>query len=352
MMLRRPTRRDVLHSVGGLAALAVAGRFPQPATARAMTPPSTGPDPNRIADDLAALVERHGRYSFAADLTPDPADYADLFTDDGAFIGLVNRGGSEDGIRGREAILSFSQRAKGREGRNETVFVHHNQASNVIFALDGDTALTRTYLLVTAVAGANAPALAVASEYEDRMVRTPDGWRIFERRAGTLPILSPDVFGAPFPRSIADEEEPMSLSGFDRLEIVDLVGRWSHAADGAERVALDRVMTPDAVLEIAERNAPPQRFEGLDAIWAHLGGGTAREREIRRHVRNTVIVEAEGGQATAKSYYIVSAGDRPPKLVLLATGLYTDRVVRTRAGWRISHRAIEPDGTGGESPRG
>ena len=184
------------------------------------------------------------------------------------------------------------------------------------------------------------------------MVRTPYGWRIFERRAGTLPTLSPEAFGAPFPRPTADEEEPMSLSGFDRLEIVDLVGRWSHAADGDERAALERVMTPDAVLEIAERNAPPQRLEGLDAIWAHVAGGGAREREIRRHVRNTVIVEEKDGQATARSYYMVSAGDRPPKLALLATGLYTDRVVRTRAGWRISHRTIEPDGTGGEPPRG
>ncbi len=305
----------------------------------------------RIAEDCAALIERHGRYSFAADLTVDPADYADLFTDDGAFIGLVNRGGSEDGIRGREAILNFSRRVKGREGRNETWFVHHNQASNVILALDGDTALTRTYLLATSVTGAAAPTVGVASEYEDQMVRTPDGWQIFERRAGLLPTLSPEVFGAPFPRG-ADEEEPMSVSGFDRLEITDLVGRWSHAADGDERTALDRVMTPDAVLEIAERNAPPRRFEGLDAIWAHLGGGSAREREIRRHVRNTVIVDAGDGRATAKSYYMVSAGDRPPKLALVATGLYTDTVVRTGAGWRISHRKIEPDGAGGESPRG
>jgi hypothetical protein len=144
----------------------------------------------------------------------------------------------------------------------------------------------------------------------------------------------------------------MSLSGFDRFEIVDLVGRWSHAADGDERAALDRVMTPGAVLEITERDAPAKKIEGLDAIWAHLGGGSAREREIRRHVRNTVIVEEKDGQAMARSYYMVSAGDRPPNLALLATGLYTDHVVRTAAGWRISHRTIEPDGTGGESPRG
>jgi hypothetical protein len=350
-MWKRQTRRDVLRSVIGLSALGFVGPFWRPATTRAATPARARPDATRTAEDLAALIESHGRYSFAADVTPDPADYADLFVDDGAFIGLVNRGGSEGGIRGREAILSFSRRAKGREGKNVAWFGHHNQASNVIFALDGDTALTRTYLLATLVAGANAPTLGVASEYEDRMVRTPDGWRIFERRAGLLPTLSPDVFGAPFPGR-ADEEDPMSFSGFDRMEIVDLVGRWSHAADGDERKALDRVMTNDAVLEIVERTGPPKRFEGLDAIWAHLGGGSVRDREIRRHVRNTVIVDAEDGRATATSYYMISAGDRPPKLALVATGLYTDTVVRTKAGWRISHRKIEPDGTGGESPRG
>jgi len=351
-MRRRPTRRDVLRSVSGLATWGFVGGFSPAATARATTPAATARDPAKIADDLAALIERHGRYSFAADVTADPADYADLFTDDGAFIGLVGRGGSEEGLRGREAILDFSRRAKGREGKNVTWFTHHNQASNVILALDGDEALTRTYLLATRTAGADAPALGVASEYEDRMARTPDGWRIFERRAGRLPTLSPEVFGAPFPRPRADEGEPMSMSGFDRMEIVDLVGRWSHAADGDERAALDRVMTPDAVLEIAERGSPAKGIEGLDAIWKHLGGGSRREREVRRHVRNTVIVEDGDDRATARSYYMVTAGDRPPKLSLLATGLYTDTVVRTDAGWRIKHRTIEPDGAGGESPRG
>jgi hypothetical protein len=338
--------------VGGLAALAFVGRLPSRAHARAAAPGATGRDPIRIADDLAALIERHGRYSFAADITSDPADYADLFIDGGAFIGRINRGGSGEGIRGREAILGFARRAKGREGKNKTWFNHHNQASNVIFALDRDEALTRTYLLSTRVIGANAPIPGTASEYEDRMVRTPEGWRIFERRAGRLATLSPEVFGAPFPRPRDDEGEPMNLSGFDRMEIVDLVSRWSHAADGDERSALDRVMTPDAVLEISERNAPAKRIEGLDAIWAHLGAGSQREREIRRHVRNTVIDEDGAGRVTARSYYMVSAGYSAPKLMLLATGLYTDTVVRTQAGWRISHRRIEPDGSGGESPRG
>ena len=49
------------------------------------------------------------------------------------------------------------------------------------------------------------------------------GWRIFERRAGLLPTLSPEVFGASFPRK-ADEEGTMSFSGFDRLEIIELGG--------------------------------------------------------------------------------------------------------------------------------
>lgn len=338
-------RRDVLGLAAGLGAAGLAGGFGAALAAEAGVP-----DAGRRASDILDLLELHGRYSFGADIAKVADDYANVFTDDGAFIGLVGRGGRDE-IRGREAILKFVGSVLAKPGKNVEWTTHHNQTCNTVFALDGDSALTRTYLLVTLTRNGEPIAPAVASEYEDRMVRTPKGWRIRERRAGLLPGLAVAAFAAPYPRIADAKESSMGASAFDRLEIMDVVARWSHAADGTERAALDRVMTGDAVFELAERGRPGDSVQGLDAIWARLGAGAERAREVRRHVRNTVVFESDGATATARSYYIVTAGERPPKLAIVATGVYTDSLVRTGEGWRIAHRKAEPDGTSADTPR-
>jgi hypothetical protein len=136
------------------------------------------------ADDMVAITDLLGRYSFGADGV-EPSAYAEVFTEDGAFVGRV---GQPDEVRivGREALERFSARAIGSRGGR---LGRHHQSSTTFVSLTEDTAITRSYLLVTAVIGAAAPRAILTSTYEDHLVRTPAGWRIHERRA------LPDVTG-------------------------------------------------------------------------------------------------------------------------------------------------------------
>lgn len=151
-----------------------------------------------IAEDKLAILELHGGYSFAADERLEASEYADVFTEDGAFHGRV---GEPDEVRieGRDALLRFaaglpsarspavSGDAAGRQSR-------HHQSSPVFLEIGPEHAVTRTYLMATGVAGGGAPAIALTSIYEDHLVKTPDGWRIKLRRA--IPDVKGNLFGA------------------------------------------------------------------------------------------------------------------------------------------------------------
>lgn len=134
----------------------------------------------------------------------------------------------------------------------------------------------------------------------------------------------------------------------DRLDILDVIARWSHAVDGDDPSALTEVLSDDTVLQIG--NAAP--VEGREAVIAWLGERMAtRDAQTRRHVRNTVIDEIDDSRATARTYYLITGvapGGRPEPI---ATGVYHDEVVRTADGWRIRSRRARPDGTGTREPR-
>ena len=134
------------------------------------------------ADDKVEILDLLGRYSFAAD-EGTPEDYADVFTPDGAFVGRVGQP-DEVRIEGRDALIRFATGAAKRKASGVAAGTRHHHASPTILELTATTAHVRSYLLVT-VAGAN----GLTSIYDDRLVKTADGWRIAERRA------LPDVKG-------------------------------------------------------------------------------------------------------------------------------------------------------------
>ena len=153
-------------------------------TGPAVAPDRTGAVAPDRTGDMLAVLEVIARYSHAAD-GDDPDAYAAVFTVDGAFVGRV---GQPDEIRveGREKLARFAGRAIANRGGRRN---RHHQASTTIVSLGDDTAETRSYLMVTTVAGGHAPVPVLTSIYEDHLVRTADGWRIRERRA------LPDVTG-------------------------------------------------------------------------------------------------------------------------------------------------------------
>ena len=125
----------------------------------------------------------------------------------------------------------------------------------------------------------------------------------------------------------------------DRVEIQDLLARYTHAIDTRDWDALDRVFTHDARID-----------------YSAFGGATGSLDEIKRflaeampmfesfqHLVGSSVVDIDGDTATARTIchnpMVLKGGDDPH---LLVCGLwYRDKLVRTPAGWRIAERVEE-----------
>ena len=132
----------------------------------------------------------------------------------------------------------------------------------------------------------------------------------------------------------------------DRLEILDLLGRYAHAYDSGSREALEQIFTDDAELRIVgDVGQVPATMAGRDAILDGLiGKWTAIRPEQRRHIAtNLVVLEQTEATARAASYFVLVATSRG-RPELLATGRYDDELVKgSDAHWRIRLRVAQPD---------
>jgi hypothetical protein len=120
--------------------------------------------------DTKAIVDLTITYTWLLDHGPH-ADLAQVFTPD-AFALL---GGTE--CHGAEAIIDRVDRALSRLTISQHIVANHQ------VAIDGDEATCRCYfqaqhVLVGTDGGDN---YIIAGRYDDRLVRTPDGWRIAHR---------------------------------------------------------------------------------------------------------------------------------------------------------------------------
>jgi hypothetical protein len=125
----------------------------------------------------------------------------------------------------------------------------------------------------------------------------------------------------------------------DRLEIQDLLARYSHAIDRRDWAALDGIFTPDAEIDYTSmggaRGSLPEIKAYLAEALAHFTGF--------QHLVATSELTITGGRAVAKTIchnpmiMMVDGKEWP-----FFCGLwYHDVLVRTEAGWRISQRSEE-----------
>ena len=127
---------------------------------------------------------------------------------------------------------------------------------------------------------------------------------------------------------------------------ISLINAYTHCADGLrERAGIVELFTEDGIWESDEA-----RLVGRDEMRRFFGDSASAEAEGRksRHVSSNIAVEVTGpDEATGLSYFTLyrHVGQKPrvPDLegqpVIL--GQYTDRFVRTPAGWRIAHRRAD-----------
>ena len=134
---------------------------------------------------------------------------------------------------------------------------------------------------------------------------------------------------------------PLSLQEIsDRIEIHDLLVRYSHAIDTRDFDLLDRVFTPDAFIDYSSmggaKGSLPEIKEFLRKAMAQFSGF--------QHMIANSMIELRGDTATGRTIcHNPMVMTRPDgQTHVFYCGLwYLDRLVRTPEGWRIRERVEE-----------
>lgn len=124
----------------------------------------------------------------------------------------------------------------------------------------------------------------------------------------------------------------MTITADDRAAISELLAMHGHLIDAGELDRLEEVLTPDAVYDVTDLGGAP--LEGVAACReAALALGEGNP--LGHHVTNIVITETTAGGVLARSKGIGVNADGTT-----GTVTYEDTIIRSPAGWRISHRRV------------
>lgn len=125
------------------------------------------------AEDYREIQQLVAAYSYALDTGAGEGDmYAELFTSDGSFVSPFAT------IQGHADLKAF---ASGHRGGQGPAYVR-NFATNVLIEPADDGATGKVYVMVVNLGEGGEPSsIFTGGHFEDRYVRTDDGWR-FARR--------------------------------------------------------------------------------------------------------------------------------------------------------------------------
>jgi 3-phenylpropionate/cinnamic acid dioxygenase small subunit len=126
----------------------------------------------------------------------------------------------------------------------------------------------------------------------------------------------------------------------DRLEITELLVRYSHAVDTQDWEAFTQVFTPDAVIDYTEMGGPrgsvPETVEFLRTAMSTFAS--------YQHMVSNTVLELDGDTATARTIcfnpMVLDRGDAGTHVFFCGLW-YRDALVRTSDGWRIRERYEE-----------
>ncbi|MGY1815196.1 nuclear transport factor 2 family protein [Blastococcus sp. SYSU D00820] len=133
---------------------------------------------------------------------------------------------------------------------------------------------------------------------------------------------------------------PMSLQEIsDRLEIQDLMTRYSYAVDARDWDGLDAVFTPDARIDYSAFGGS---VGDLAATKRFLAEVMPKFLTLQHLIAGTTITfDGDTARARTQCHNPMTSGD-PAAPDLMVTGFwYVDSLVRTPEGWRIAERVEE-----------
>lgn len=125
----------------------------------------------------------------------------------------------------------------------------------------------------------------------------------------------------------------------DRLEILDLIARYSHTIDGRDYDAWVECFTPDGSLHSAM--GVSSGHEELKTFAKTYEAARARMPSARHFMTNIAIV-LDGETATSRSYVMITVSD-PSGVRILFSGQYDDKLVKAGGRWKFKQRLGIPD---------
>ncbi|MEV6094941.1 nuclear transport factor 2 family protein [Nocardia sp. NPDC051981] len=129
----------------------------------------------------------------------------------------------------------------------------------------------------------------------------------------------------------------MPLSASDKLAIIELSNLQMRSLDNHDVDSWLGAWVPDGKF-IATYGT----FVGHDAIREFINGHIAAGKEDgARHLMTNYTVDGDGETATATCAVTKLQVVEPP--FIIATGIYTDVLVRTEAGWKFQSRQLDID---------
>ena len=137
---------------------------------------------------------------------------------------------------------------------------------------------------------------------------------------------------------------------FDSQGPLNAIALWTHGFDADDADMMMEAFTDDPtfVFTLAGSDEPLPAFEGRAAVEALFTDAIADQApdEVRRHVTTNHLVTQVGNKtAQVKSYLTLlqsTGASLDPDVI--ATGVYTDTIVRGRDGvWRIERRELVLD---------
>ena len=120
----------------------------------------------QIARDKTAIAELIAQYNFAID-HEDYQGWADCFAPAGIFDGVI---GKFDAHRDLDRFVTEVKRLSA-DSPNLRHYV-----SNILSEVDGDTARSKCFLLMTSATKEGGTKIAIAGEYEDQLVKHDGKW--------------------------------------------------------------------------------------------------------------------------------------------------------------------------------
>ena len=125
----------------------------------------------------------------------------------------------------------------------------------------------------------------------------------------------------------------------DRIEIEELLVRYSRAIDSRDFDTLETLFTEDATFDAGGLGCPTSAKAIREMI-----EGTLTGLDATQHLVGKSLIELDGDEAEVRTYlisqHIRESAPGPIKHYFLG-GEYADRVVRTPEGWRIAYRRLD-----------